>query len=439
MHQQALLTTQSFCLNLSSVGYSYPTAMSSSIRPPPAKRQKLDLMAAAEGFVKSSAKPKPIQSNVPSFTSAFDDQQRSAIESTFAKFRTPVVSAKVSKALKSSTAKPRSSFRPLTTPTVPLEEHKDDDDTPSYNIKRSKPTAPINDFRPTPPVHSGEKLSGRRLQTILPPPPPPRTSPITNLIPLDTPYPIHQSLSISKPASKALQAVPPPAFALSVPIRKDKEMRTISTTHIAKATDLSTERGVAELVSIFLNDGQFDRGLLSGSNSNQSKNGDSGLGLSPGKTDKGSKFLRNGLAARASSLFDRSHTSLLLWQKETERNKKARSTPSMHLAIIKVLHLPTLQSISGIQAPSVGIAICKGLFVTAYRAAYPREHLYQVIFDFSHMPPNTSSNDVIQFNEGSVAQVWGPWYEISPKEHETTVLIIGKHPSVQLFSYARVS
>ena len=114
---------------------------------------------------------------------------------------------------------------------------------------------------------------------------PPPKPPVTLLKPAVPPPP----LLVNKPSSKDLKSLQPPPVPLPSNSAIDiKNLRTISKTRVALATDLSTDTGVAELASIFLHDQHPDI------NSHPDNHHRRGLELSPEKKGKGkhSKFVR---------------------------------------------------------------------------------------------------------------------------------------------------
>ena len=125
--------------------------------------------------------------------------------------------------------------------------------------------------------------------------------------------------------------------------------------------------------------------------------------------------ISNGLAARASSLLDRSHTSLILWQKELEKHSSTISSPDLCMRIVKILHKPlpprghSMQPKSTTSSP--GIALCQ-LLSNATKTPNLDE-LHRVLFSFSATSTHGSVRDPDQFVEGRVVHIWAPWHEIS--------------------------
>jgi hypothetical protein len=144
-------------------------------------------------------------------------------------------------------------------------------------------------------VEGADRLKERRsihLKTdapilqLRPPPKPPVPSYLTTSVPLKPAVPPLPLLA-NKHSSKDLKSLQPPPVPLpSNPVIDGKNLRTISKTRVALATDLSTDSGVAELASIFLHDQHPDIALQ---HSHDHRDG-RGLGLSPKKKGKGKGF-----------------------------------------------------------------------------------------------------------------------------------------------------
>lgn len=143
---------------------------------------------------------------------------------------------------------------------------------------------------------SGQLKTDAPILQLRPPPKPPIIIPsyhipaTTNAL-LKPPIPPPPLLA-NKHSSKDLKSLqPPPLPPPPNPAIDGKNLRTISKTRVALATDLSTDNGVAELASIFLHDQRPDITLL---NSHPDNHDGRGLELSPEKKGKGkfSKFVR---------------------------------------------------------------------------------------------------------------------------------------------------
>jgi hypothetical protein len=217
---------------------------------------------------------------------------------------------------------------------------------------------------------------------------------------------------VGKP-QPALKPLPPPP--LPSPSKKGKEketaqsnLRTISTTHIALATDLNSEAGSASLLSIFLQGNKPDVG-----EKEEEKEVRRGIGVSPVKSGgKRRGFIRcllhmntfravvdhlcrNGLAERASNLLSRSQTSFALWHKETSSLSSRWPTADIHFSILKVLHVHSRST--------PAIALCR---VTKKPQDQLTEDIYVVLF--SSPTPNAAE----RIEEGRKVYVWHPWYVV---------------------------
>jgi len=121
------------------------------------------------------------------------------------------------------------------------------------------------------------------------------------------------------------------------------------------------------------------------------------------------------LAKRASSLFDHSTTSLILWQKEVAHRSNALR-PDICASVIKILHKPIPS-----RTPPRGTTYLPGIALCSIRApggashpTYKTEHLYRIVFSFN--VPSSSSSSLEHFSVGQTIRVFKPWQEISFKE-----------------------
>lgn len=230
-----------------------------------------------------------------------------------------------------------------------------------------------------------------------------------------------------KPVDKPFSRLPPPLPPVPSSSRKKaislkelptplitprpaptKPMKTISTTRVARATDLTTDDGNAELLSIFLQDHDHDPTPMD-------RELQRGLQVSPrkgGTKGKGPKFIRGGLAERASHQLSNTHTALALWQKETEvlSRSSRRLTPDLRLVILKILHTAQHSDPSASANPSKsGLALCgrpnpiDGL----------SDELYLVLLSFATiLPPDARVRSAQHFKEGNEVHMWRPWHEV---------------------------
>jgi hypothetical protein len=133
-------------------------------------------------------------------------------------------------------------------------------------------------------------------------------------------------------------------------------------------------------------------------------------------------FVRGGLAARASAFFEQSQTSLVLWQKETERRANAPSSSDLRVNIIKILQKPLP---SGLKLISPGIALCRIRHetnnATSHHKSYNIDDLYRIAFSFPSCLTKSIFNDPHQFLEGRTVRICCPWQEISSFTEEPSL------------------
>ncbi|KAJ7267650.1 hypothetical protein B0H12DRAFT_118899 [Mycena haematopus] len=292
----------------------------------------------------------------------------------------------------------RSVAIPAPTHPLPIFPHPIAKDAALHQLSAS--SAPV---APPPKSHT-------RLKPLVVPPPPPPPAPVASsskLIPV-------------KPL------VPPPAPVSTAP-PPDRTLRTISTTLIARATDLFTDNGASELASILLHDQHPDIHSPSTDDVDEQR----GVTMSPEKGGKGKeKYVRNGLAARAAALYDRSHASISLWEAEMSHSLTALSAPSssrrgldpdMRLRILHILHVPSPVSHPSSKLSIPGVALCHLLTAPPepLDSLHPRskDGIYAVLFSFSSLapPPHPQASAQLDirnpedFAEGREALVWKPW------------------------------
>ena len=148
-----------------------------------------------------------------------------------------------------------------------------------------------------------------------------------------------------------------------------------------------------------------------------------------------SSFVRGGLAARASAFFEQSQTSLVLWQKETERRANALSSSDLRVNIIMILQKPLP---SGPNLISPGIALCRIRRETniATHKSYNIDDLYWIVFSFSSCLTKSIFNDPLRFLEGRTVRICCPWQEISftaePSLPATSSLPLPSEPNVAI-------
>ena len=130
-------------------------------------------------------------------------------------------------------------------------------------------------------------------------------------------------------------------------------------------------------------------------------------------------FVRGGLAARASAFFEQSQTSLVLWQRETERRTKTLSSSDLRVNIIKILQKPFP---SGSKLGSPGIALCRireTNDANLHHKLYNFDDLYRIAFSFPSCLTKSIFNDPLQFSEGRTVRICRPWQEISFAEESS--------------------
>ncbi|KAG5653135.1 hypothetical protein H0H81_002127 [Sphagnurus paluster] len=383
-------------------------------------RKRRRVMEIPDGFEKpkSAIAPK-VNVQVPRFASAFEGATPATQQKPPPKSKMDARPTFTSKPLSKSHNKPtsKSNLKHLSAPSFPLPPNEEKTSAPAYRVlpppdprfatmdEPSTSTIPVLQLRPPPP---------------LPPPLP---------------------IAPSKPAFPLNDLVAPTLLApAETPL--EKSMRTISTTEIALATDLFTDNGAAELAHIFLQD-QHPEMTVSNKEEYQEWN----IGMSPQKgakfvkgKGKEAKFVKSGLAARASELASRSHTSLALWHKETELQLASSSSshlkPDLRLIIVKIIDCPTgaksnsprKQSFSTAIAVSPGVALCRivsgppaeQLILGSRKETQHR--LVVLSFPIS-APPRLRGKKAAyvrnpeDFLIGREVYVWKPWLEVSLISH----------------------
>ncbi|KAJ7451857.1 hypothetical protein B0H11DRAFT_311885 [Mycena galericulata] len=355
----------------------------------PNKRPRL--MVAPEGFSKPRAAPSS-KSSVPKFSSGFDV--------TPAPVKRPLKAPEVHRApMFLDSAKPKHAMRALKPP-IPLFD------------SGSKPIIadPLPVPRPPPlPIFPPPTSRNAALRILVPPSPP--AAPIASSSKLTTPL---------KPL------VPPPRPDFGTLSSSDQNLRTISTTLIARATDLFTENGVSELASIFLHDQHPDIQFPSAPDDIDRRRG---VMVSPEKGGKGKeKFVRNGLAARATALYERSYSSLALWEAEMAHSLSSSVSsrrglnPDMRLRIIHILHIPSPMPHPSSKSSIPGVALCHLLSAPTADPLGPllprsKDGICAVLFSFSSLSPSPYPPAQTQLNarnpedlaEGREVYVWKPW------------------------------
>ncbi|KAF9269676.1 hypothetical protein L218DRAFT_283305 [Marasmius fiardii PR-910] len=291
---------------------------------------------------------------------------------------------------------------------------------PQFQIIKSATTLEAS-LRPTPKMK------------VLPPP-------IMSTLPPNLPS--KQLKTLAPPAlsiaeTSALNQKPIPRFLRIRPATPppEKPMKTIGTTRVALATDISSD-GAAELASILLQQHHVE-GESDGHQVPESK---WGLQVSPQKGRQNvhgpgvNKFIREGLAAQASSILSHLDTSLALWSKEISMQFSALSggsltsssrlpKPDLRLQIVRIIHTPppSTPSISSIP----GVAICRrevpskiAPFPLETRSQHASHTEYQYIltllsFAAHPSPSGTAIRNPVHFKDDKEIWVWKPWRTVS--------------------------
>ncbi|KIY51851.1 hypothetical protein FISHEDRAFT_56333 [Fistulina hepatica ATCC 64428] len=215
------------------------------------------------------------------------------------------------------------------------------------------------------------------------------------------------------PASDAtgrMRAISDTVFMKPLVENPEPGMRTISTTRIARATDLSTESGNSEVASIFLMDqraqGQLDgRQPLSQPSTFTGHISERdraellrGLRQSPERCLSRSPYLSGGLADRASALFSRERSAIALWQREMEVNTKRNlrsANPDLRLRIMTILQMPR-------RGLDFGLALCGVLeSSSSFSGARGILPLAQRPKSFPMLDPETSATFAEQDKDGT--------------------------------------
>lgn len=112
------------------------------------------------------------------------------------------------------------------------------------------------------------------------------------------------------------------------------------------------------------------------------------------------RFVNGGLAAQASALYNRGHTGLVLWQKETER-RRASTVPDLTATIVKILHSPLRNTTK----PLPVLTLCRIHLTESTSNSYAPNQLYKIIFSQSQL-------SLDQFKEGLIVRIYQPWNEV---------------------------
>ncbi|KAL0576039.1 hypothetical protein V5O48_005947 [Marasmius crinis-equi] len=431
---------------------------------PPAKRKRVDSsgMIEPDGFTKSATTAKPrSRVSTPVFQSAFGDKGEGTSKSaedgstkkrttvkprpraTAGAFQLNVGNGEVKDTLPTSkmglkfvsTSKPTlPTTNPFSTKPISKGAHaKPIKDNPSKPLSQVKaPHLPITDSKPAYASRPATKPASK-MKVLAPPVISPATAsssaetlntsvkPLKTLAPPSFPLVDTTASADHKPIPHVLPLHPgtPPA----------KPLKTIGTTRVALATDISSD-GAAELASILLQQHHIEEE----SDGHQEPERKRGLEVSPqkGRPYGANKFIRGGLAAQASSILSHLNTSLALWTKEismhfsnpgpTSSSKLPK--PDLRIQVMKILHVPvpaTSFSISAIP----GVAVCRlevAPGITPFPLETPSQHArnakYQYILtllSFAARPstPGIAVRNPALFHENQEVWAWKPWRTVS--------------------------
>lgn len=236
---------------------------------PPHKRQRIHT-DVPEGFLTSkttNSRPKP---SVPSFSSAFGEQEQPTV-----KRKTPLKSMKKLPSYHLGTFD-----RSASKENVDIRVNASDSSRPKLRKVMS-----VRD------VHSAMTLEGSvpKLRPVSRVPPP---LPVASWSKLPMKRIATPTFPVAKPPSKVLLPIQPPSN-LVIPGRKlppKEDMCTITTTSLGRMMDMSSENGVDELTSLLLRDQHPELYEVAEGTDYRMR----GLELSPDRKGKGkaSKFLR---------------------------------------------------------------------------------------------------------------------------------------------------
>ncbi|KAG6841802.1 hypothetical protein C0991_006686 [Blastosporella zonata] len=385
---------------------------------PVKKRRRV--MDVPDGFQRQKpAEAAKASIQIPKFTSAFDEKQPQTAQ------RKPVPKQKfdptsdfvIPKAVAATLNKPKShtNLKQLAVPAFPPHmPEKEKTALPAFRLQS------LADPRALTTVEAPSETTPHLLR--LPPPPPtlPNAGP-SKLGPM-------------------LKNLPAPTMFAPAETTLDPSMRTISTTDIALATDLFTESGAAELAHIFLHDQHPEIAAF-----NKQAHPEWNIGMSPQKgvkyvkgKGKEAKFVKGGLAARSFELISQSHTSLTLWQKETElqlASSSSRLNSDLRLRIVKIIEPPAgaksssprKPSFAANSATSTAVAICRVVstpsrhpHVVDYIPRIREKQYHLVVLTFATIaPPRLRGRNGVyvrnpeDFIAGRELCLWQPWHEVS--------------------------
>ncbi|PCH43037.1 hypothetical protein WOLCODRAFT_153089 [Wolfiporia cocos MD-104 SS10] len=366
----------------------------STSRQRPAKRPRI---APPVGFAKSS---NPVKITAPKFVSAFDDHRKSVwsprgstkpLSKSIQIAPSALPSSTQSKVLGESAPAPLTNrpLRPLKPPSLVLLPDLKYDRQASGSNKSSSKTSLLQ-----PVALSGsnkdkprEALKGITARLVRPPSPP------ASKVPLKS-------------------AVAPPSYSSipgssRVPAHK---LKSIFETNVARATDINSEHGAAELLGLYLQ--QHGHGHVDPLEREIQR----GLGQSPekkAKTTKNERYFRGGFAEQAKIRFSQGQTALALWQASLElemRPASGRRPPSdMRLRVSTVLYT---SSHADCQRPAHApcLALVRGLAKTKGGGG---EAMVTALLNFDGtVRPGVRFNDLTEVQAERDICLFRPWVEI---------------------------
>lgn len=252
--------------------------------------------------------------------------------------------------------------------------------------------------------------------------------------------PSHPAPSMSKKPMK-IPALPKPSTNTTIALKRyappsiqptknppsPKQLKPLSTTSFAVATDLTTEGGAVGIAAILLKDTAGDDGA---GEDDIYKSVRRGVHASPQKVGSKVKHLRyssqvpvslhnidskprGGLADEASSILNNAVTSHTLWKMDVARllsepTSRERGKPDLVLKISTIIH-DLHRSTSTLAVPQ-GIAFCcaptSSMFVN-------KSYLLVLSFSPSPIPTTTPLQNPLFFHEGSEVWLWKPWCTVA--------------------------
>ncbi|KIJ18198.1 hypothetical protein PAXINDRAFT_71508 [Paxillus involutus ATCC 200175] len=209
-----------------------------------------------------------------------------------------------------------------------------------------------------------------------------------------------------------LKPLAPPPLPVLGHVSPQKNMKTILTTNIARATDPTKEGAGAELLSLFLQ--QHGHNFTSSIDRELQR----GVMVSPDKRSRGKdpKFVRGGLAERAQHRISCAKTDFALWKRQMERKVESGSKfPSdMRLRMLKILHISkTPERPRSIPVPRYGLALCRLTSRHKFASGDLTLGTYVVLFSFS--PTHGASSAISsadRFEEDRDVMAWMPWQKV---------------------------